>query len=251
MLFLIFQLVFAEINQFSFRSPFLPEHSEKFRTVGDAIPLRKFVRLGPPRQNSTGGLISSEAINLTSFEIQTVINSAGDSPNENIGLSLWLSSKPEPLGRLYGLSSSFRGLALFIDVAKHRLYSNEILEDLTIEKVLSSENCPIEVKNRQTSIHVHFTGQTFEVWIKDRRMRKCTSVTPTQVPTSHHGDLFFGISSFSGNNTSTVFDVLEIITADMEDEDNENEAIKQLEESLTNELKIIEDHLGVMEHRIK
>lgn len=166
----------SEIKEFSFRSPFLPDHSEKFRTLGDAIPLRKFIRLGPPRQNTTGGIISAIPLNLSSFEIQTVINSAGDSPNENIGLSLWLSEKAEPLGRIYGLSSSFRGLSLFIDVAKHRMYVNEISEDLTVEKVLISENCPVEVKNRQTSIHVHFTGSEFEVWVKDRRMRKCASV---------------------------------------------------------------------------
>lgn len=174
--FLISSILANELLQYSFRSPFMPDHSQKFLTKGDAVPLRKFIRLGPPRPRSSGGIQTSSAINETSFEIQVIFNSAGESPTESIGLSLWLSEKSEPLGHLYGLSPDFRGISLFIDISKQKLFSQEFTETLSIDSILSSNHCPIDFKNKQSSIHIHIDNNFVEIWIKDRRMRKCLSV---------------------------------------------------------------------------
>lgn len=165
-----------EMSMYTFRSPFMPEHSKKFTTKGEAIPLRKFIRLSPPRPRSSGSLQTSLPINETSFEIQVTFNSAGDSPTEHIGLSMWLSEKPEPIGHLYGLTPDFRGISLFLDVAKLKLYGNEVTTELTIESILLSSVCTIDSKNKQSTVHIHVKENFFEVWVKDRRMKKCISV---------------------------------------------------------------------------
>lgn len=154
----------------------MPEHSKKFTTLGEAIPLRKFVRLSPPRPRSSGSLQTSFPINETSFEIQITLNSAGDSPAEHIGLSMWLSEKPEPLGHIYGLTPDFRGISLFLDVAKLKIFGKEVTNDLTIESVFSSSVCTIDPKNKQSTVHLHVKSNHLEVWVKDRRMKKCLSV---------------------------------------------------------------------------
>lgn len=171
-------LAAATIDYLSFKSPLLPDHSDKFYTLGDAVPQRKLVRLHPPKQFSTGALVSSNPINLTSYELQIVFNSGQGGSLENVGLSIWLTNTTYHTGPLYGLSSDFQGIGIFIDISKDSLYLIENYEDLSISKILSSTSCSLITKNKQTTLHIKVKDSKIQVWVKEKKLRKCVEVFP-------------------------------------------------------------------------
>ena len=161
-LFLLTQ-VLGEIESHSFKSPLIPSHSEKFNTYGEAIPMRKFVRLHPPKQSSSGSLLTSSPLTLQSFEIEIVINCGSNSDSDNTGASLWFSNTNYHLGEIYGLSSEFQGLALIINTKQNSLYLVESYENLNFDKINSSPRCDLYSSNKQIALHLKITENKFEV----------------------------------------------------------------------------------------
>lgn len=166
----------ADIDYLSFRSPLLPTHADKFHTLGDAMPMRKFVRLHPPKQYSNGALVSSNPINLTNYEIELIINSGLGTELEDIGLGIWLTNTSYHIGNIYGLASDFQGIGIFIDISKESLYLTEIYSAFDSSKIFSSPSCHFSGKNKQTLLQIKVKDSKVEVWIKEKKPIKCNEV---------------------------------------------------------------------------
>ncbi|OMJ76046.1 hypothetical protein SteCoe_24682 [Stentor coeruleus] len=223
------------IDYLSFKSPLLPDHSDKFYTLGDAVPQRKLVRLHPPKQFSTGALVSSNQINLTSYELQIVFNSGSGGSLENVGLSIWLTNLTYHIGTLYGLSSDFQGIGIFVDISKESLYLTESYKDLDISKIMSSPSCNLVTKNKQTTLHIKVKENKIQVWVKEKKLRKCVEAKIQEIDNP-----IFGISSHSGNTTTTVFDIVQITTLDLNGSELTEEALQLLENQFYSDVVALE-----------
>ena len=168
----------SRLDSVSFSGNFIPEHMEKYHTLGDALPMRRFVRLNPPRASAGGALVTSSPVNASTFEIETTINFGSGYQHEHAGMSLWLSNSTFRLGPMYGLSSDFQGVAAIIDIHAEKIFLLENYEELSFEIIFNSTAfCPFSTRNKQAMIELKVKKENIiEVWTKERKMHKCAEV---------------------------------------------------------------------------
>ena len=172
----ILSSVLAEEDLWTFRSPLLPNHATKFNTYGDAIPMKKYVRLHPPLNDTKGAIVTASTIDLIAFEIETIINIGSHMGNDSIGASLWLTNSTYGLGTLFWLSETFIGIGVVVDVATHNIYAFQSHESIDFSYILQSSSCEYFKNMKQLQITLKIKDNTLEIWLRERAMRKCLEV---------------------------------------------------------------------------